>query len=169
VVTRAVATALALHRTHVDVPYRADDPASGVYVDDAVLGLQLVAHGTDTCGPFDVVDPAPVTVGEVVAAVLTAARAASLTVSYGGTVTPPDVRGGSARLEAAVGWAPDIALGATVDRVLAATLADVRARLDPPPSVTERWGRRRADTAGSSPSTRRPARLGGRHRYENAG
>ena len=171
VVTRRVAAALAAGRRTVEIPYAADASCSQVYVDDAVLGLQLIAHGTDTCGPHVVVDPAPVSVADVVAAVVTAAEA-TLEVTYSAVLTTPDVVGDAATLRATVEWTPDIPLSATAQRVWSATAPDVRRQLDLPPSVQERRDRRRAAFAVGhvgSPGLSFHRQVAGRHRYENAG
>ncbi len=170
-VTRLVATAVALHHRTVEIPFRPGDPASQLYVDDAVLGLQLVAHGTDGCGPHVVVDPTPATVGDVVDAVL-AVSGADLEAHYLGAADTPHVVGDTHDLARSVGWEPDIGLGATLDRFWSATSTDVSRRLDLPTGASARWARRR--TAPAVP-TGPPARLrptagaAGRHRYENAG
>ena len=156
-VARSIATAVATGARVVEIPYRAEDPASQVYVDDAVLGLQLIAHGTDDCGPHVVVDPAPLTVREVVDTVL-AVAGARLDVRYTGTTATPTVVGDPGALAQAVDWQPDIPLRAAVAAFWSTVLADVRRDLDLQPDACDRWTRRRAAAAGV-----------GRHRYENAG
>lgn len=168
-VVRPVAVAAATRRRTVEIPYRADDIASQIYVDDAVLGLQLVAHGTDACGPHDVVDPRPATVAEVVDTVL-AVAGVELEPVYRGSVAPPRVVGCPETLAAAVGWEPDIALAATLPRLYAAAADEARAELHLPTSVADHAARRRGWSPGPSAHPgRRHATAGGRHRYENAG
>jgi GDP-D-mannose 3', 5'-epimerase len=169
IVTRRVALAVATRERTVDIPFRADDAASQLYVDDAVLGLQLVAHGVDGCGPHVVVDPSPITVRDVVDAVL-AVSGARIEPRFTATHDAPRVVGDTSALAEALDWEPDIPLTATLDRFWTSTARDVRRVLDLPPSVSERWAHRRAAVATVRPvGPRAAARAVGRHRYENAG
>lgn len=170
-IAHLVATAVARQQATVDIPFHADDPASQIYVDDAVLGLQLVAHGTDDCGPHVVVDPDPTTVSAVVDAVIAVADA-TVTPRYTGGARTPRVVGDTVALVDTLGWQPDISLEATLERFWSTASIEVRRRLDLPPNVADRWNHRRRTVAGSAVRqvrTRATAPAVGRHRYENAG
>lgn len=168
-VARLVAAAAARDQRTVRIPYRAEDPASQVYVDDAVLGLQLVAHGAGDCGPHVVVDPAPVSVADVVDTVITASGT-RLRPEFTGCSDVPRVVGDTDALLATLDWQPDITLTAAVDRFWTATSLDVRRGLQLPPHVSDRRAHRRVP---SMSPIRIPERttsgVVGRHRYENAG
>ncbi|MHA3702216.1 NAD-dependent epimerase/dehydratase family protein [Jatrophihabitans sp. YIM 134969] len=167
-VVERTAIAVAERSRTVEIPYRAEDPASQVYVDDAVLGLQLVAHGADSCGPHVVVDPDPLPVAAVVQAVLAAAGAHAEPV-YTAEYDVPRVIGDTSALVETLDWEPDIPLAATLHPLWAAASRDVRRGPDRLPSVSDRWTHRRSAVPSSAHPVRTTSRVVGRHRYENAG